>query len=235
MISIITSIYKSEKYIQKFLKNIQIFSSELSQSNIPHEFLILPNDPSELENKMLSNAGTINKNIKIIPRVREPLYATWNYGIRSSTYPFITFWNVDDIRFSEAIKDALSVGQSDSPVVIYFPFIYKRYINLLGIDFLVKSKIIDPAEFESHRFQKEMHIGPFFIATKKAFEKNGMFDASFKIAGDFDWEARGARAGLDFKKINTVSGIFKNNGKSLSGCRDLRQQDENLRIFNKIT
>jgi len=237
MLSIITSAYKSEYHLPKFLKALNSASNELEKKGIPHEMLILPNDPSEIELGLINSASQTNKNIVIIKRARESLYTTWNFAISQSKYDTVTFWNVDDIRFTQAIDEMLKIIDPTTPTIAYFPFIYKRYIKILNIDFLIKRRTINPPEFDPHRFSKEMHIGPFFAATKAAFQKNGVFDDTFRIAGDFEWATRAVRNQLKFLKINKIAGIFKNNGFSLSGSKDERQLNENKRIVelnNKI-
>lgn len=234
MISIITSLYKSENYLPSFLNNIQKASRDLDRFGIPHEFIILPNDISLVETKLLESASLKNKNIVSINRKRESLYATWNFGISQAKYSVITFWNVDDIRFSTAIKEALNKIKADDPVITYFPFLYKRYVKIFNLDFLIKRKVINPPEFDHLKFEKEMHIGPFFITTKKTFELNGLFDETFYIAGDYDWSTRAAKNNIPFLKINNIAGIFKNNGKSLSGKKDTKQFAENQRVLHSI-
>ncbi len=237
MITIITSTYKSEKHLPTFLKSIRKVDTELDKMGVKHEFLILPNDPSPFEINLIKATMLESKNIRLVERKRESLYATWNFGVSESKYDVITFWNVDDIRFSSAIKTLLDEIKPKEPTVAYFPFIYKRYIKILGIDILVKVKKIKVIDFDKTRFLKEMHIGPFFAATKKAFEVNGLFDDTFRIAGDYEWATRAARNNLNFIKIDQLGGIFKNNGASLSGSKDTRQLDENKRVLelaNKI-
>jgi GT2 family glycosyltransferase len=231
MISIITSTYKSEQHLPTFLKALNKASQSLEDCDIEHEMLVLQNDPSDTELRLINKASKSNKNIIVIKRARESLYATWNFGVQKSKYDLITFWNVDDIRFTPAIKELLKKIDATIPTIAYFPFIYKRYIKILNIDFLVKRKVINPIEYDREKFSKEMHIGPFFAATKSAFQKNGMFDESFRIAGDFEWATRAVKNNLSFLKINKIAGIFKNNGFSLSGSKDERQLNENKRIL----
>jgi glycosyltransferase involved in cell wall biosynthesis len=234
MISIITSLYNSQRHLPLFIKKIEKVSGELIQQKIEHEFLLISNSPNDQEKKLLTE---IEANKKISSRIiicdRESLYATWNRGINEAKFPIITFWNVDDIRFTEGIIDGLS-KINDGAGVVYFPFVYKRYVKILNIPILVKRVVIDPPKFDLKTFSEGMHCGPFFMTTKKSFEKIGTFDATFKIAGDFDWCVRAAKSGLVFKKSNVIAGIFTNDGTTLSGSKNKIQADENSRIIKKI-
>ncbi len=235
MISIITSLYMSEQHLPGFLKVVRKASNDFDESGILHEFIILPNDPSQIEIELLETIALENKNIVILKREKESLYSTWNFGVSQAKYKAITSVIYVPAPFAaDAIQEALSKINTDESVIAYFPFIYKRYLKLFSVDFLVKRKIIDPPQFDRERFLKEMHIGPFFLITKKTFEKNGKFDETFKIAGDYEWSTRAARNNTPFLKINVIAGVFKNNGQSLSGKKDTRQTHENKRVLNEI-
>jgi len=230
MISIITSLYKSERHLPTFLKKVAKVSRELSAQDFQHEFLILPNDASPEETQMLNAAAEKVPAIRIINRKREFLYATWNAGVQNAKFETVTFWNVDDIRFADGFVngyDTINAGNG----IAYFPFIYKRYIHVLGVKILAKRKILRPSEFDAAKFRREFHIGPFFMTTKSTIDKVGGFDPSFTVAGDFEWQVRAAKGGAQFQLCNTIAGVFTNDGKTLSGAQSTRHHDENQRVL----
>jgi GT2 family glycosyltransferase len=231
MISVITSLYNSNEYIKNYIKSVEGFSIYLTKNNINHEFIIISNSPNEEERFKLKE---IEENTDIKSRIiiceRESLYATWNRGVREAQYLNITFWNVDDIRFPNAIIDGLNKLKENVDIV-YFPFIYKRYITILRLKILAKIKIFKTIEFDKNLFSRGMRVGPFFMVKKDVFNKVGYFDENFKIAGDFDWIVRAAKADMIFKKSDILGGIFTNDGNTLSGSKDQLQQEENKRIL----
>lgn len=231
MISFITSSYKSESYLQKYILNLEFFSIYLKQKNIEFEFIIISNDPNKNEKIILNKLANNNTYIKLYFVPRESLYASWNRGINLSQGEIIGFWNVDDKRYPEPILNTLKLFLSGSELV-YFPFIYKRYIKILNYPLLVKRIIVKPPTFDKKIFTHEMHCGPFFMFTKKLFEQVGQFDEKFKIAGDFDWCVRAAKI-TNFTFYNEIAGEFKNEGTSLSGSRDKIHQEENKFILDK--
>ncbi len=232
MISIITSLYRSDKYINNHIKNIDRVSRYLTINNTEHEFILIFNEPDVYENEIIKNLNN-KENIKIIICPRENLYSTWNRGIKNSKYNNIAFWNVDDIRFGKAIINGLKKIQSQYELV-YFPFIYKRYIRISGIKILIKIKIIPTVKYDQKLFIKHMYIGPFFITKKEVFDKIGLFDESYKIAGDFEFAVRAAKKNIKFTHDNTLAGIFTNDGQTLSGKKDELQKKENDKIVGKI-
>jgi len=231
MISFITSLYKSEKYLKKYLFNLEYFSNHLKQKKIDFEFIIISNDPNENEKNILNKIAKNNKFVKIYFVPRESLYASWNRGINLSQGKIIGFWNVDDVRYPEPIINALKLFTKGFELV-YFPFIYKRYIKILNYPVLVKRIKVKPPIFDKKIFIQGMYCGPFFMFTIKLFEQVGLFDEKFKIAGDFDWCVRAAKI-TNFSLCNEIAGEFRNEGTSLSGSKNKIHQEENKIIFDK--
>jgi GT2 family glycosyltransferase len=234
MISLITSLYRSEKYLVNYLKRIDKFYSEVDKHGLQLEISIILNDPTNFELESINIFSSTRKWIKKEIVEREPLYATWNRGIRGAKYDIIGFWNVDDSRFSGALIKSVDLFKNGAQLV-YFPFKYKRYIKFFNSALLVKTKIIYPPEsFNDNKFRfiSEMHCGPFFMFTRDLYDKTGSFDEQFKISGDFDWCARAARNG-NFSYCNEVAGEFSNMGDSLSGSKSLRQVVENNVVYKR--
>ena len=231
MISIITSLYNSQNHLSQYIQHIEECSLALTEAGVIHEFLVISNDPNPAEKVFLEE---LKKKTSIPTRIiicdRESLYATWNRGIREATYPHVTFWNVDDNRFPNAIIGGLQ-RMHEGFDIVYFPFIYKRYVKIFGLKILVKIKITKTIPFDYQLFLKGMYLGPFFMVKKTAFEKVGFFDESFKISGDFDWSVRAVRAGATYIKSDILGGTFTNDGTTLSGSRNNLQQTENKRII----
>lgn len=228
MISIVTSLYHAEQYLPRFLKNLAKFQKELSRQNISFESLIIANEPTVGEKVMLKEFGD-SPWFKVVEVAREPLYASWNRGVEMATSSVIGFWNVDDERFSKAAIDGLSRLNAGADL-IYFPFIYKRYVKVFGLKLLVKRVVVQPLIFQREEFIRSMHCGPFFMFKKNFYQKVGPFDEQFKIAGDFEWCVRAAKIG-NFSLSSEIGGIFVNEGSSLSGGYNPVQFAENNIIY----
>lgn len=225
MITIITSLYNSEKYLPSFLENTKKIHTELKNKEIEFEHILISNQTNEIENKYLKE----NENDFYIEKVElESIYKSWNRGINKSKFEYVTFWNVDDTRSSEAIIDGIrKLGAGAN--LVYFPFIYKRYLNILNLNILVKKYKIDPPEFTKEEFTKKMHCGPHFIFNKKLISEIDTFDETFKIVGDFEWCSRAAKQ-FEFSKSNVISGEFKSYGSGLS----TKSKNANLKELKRI-
>jgi GT2 family glycosyltransferase len=233
MISIITAIYKSERYLAGYLREARKFADFLMQKSFSFEIIIVPTNPSQKEQDLLQTV--VNESWCVIhPFSRLGIFGAWNEGFGLAKGEVLGPWNVDDIRFPEAVIEAHTFAQAGAEI-IYFPFLLKRFLNLgpLALPVLTRKVEGEVLEFEKRKFQINMICGPHFMFTKKAFEKVGPFDEQFKIAGDFDWCARAAAKGLKFVCGKNYSGIFRVDGYGISTGRNRRLQAENNIIFTR--
>lgn len=230
-VSIITSIYRGDAHLARFLKEAVAIHKTLLDKDITPEHLLIINDPTPLELELTSH---LSKPFRVIVVPREPIYATWNRGVQESTSPFVCFWNVDDTRFAEGVVDGVYRLLESNSDLAYFPFKYKRYIKILGVKILAKIKTFTPPEFDKEIFVKEMHLGPHFMVRRDLFDRIGFFDESFRIAGDFEFQVRAAKRGARFLRILTTSGIFRNDGTTLSGSRSKLHSEENACAIKSI-
>lgn len=231
MISLITSLYKSDKYLDNYQKRIVVFADYLLKKKIDFEIIVIANSPAEKENKF----GEFFKNktwLSFIKVPRESLYATWNRGVGLAKGSIIGFWNVDDARRPEAMIDALNLFNVGAQLV-YFPFLIKWYLNIFNFSFLVKRKKIVPPIFDRNEFTRSMHCGPFFLFSKEFYKKVGPFDEQFKIVGDFDWCVRAAKISNNFVLSEVNAGEFRVDGGGLSAGGKHRFKVENSVVFKR--
>jgi len=230
-ISLITSLYKSEEHLKKYLKRIRKFADFLSKDNVDFEIVIISNDSTIEEKQELEKFKNLNEWIRILYVSREPLYASWNRGINKAQGDIIGFWNVDDIRYPKAIIDGVKLIKQGAQLV-YFPFIIKWYLNFLGFSVIIHKRIIHPPVFDRKEFTRSMHCGPFFIFNKSFYRKVGSFDEQFKIAGDFDWCIRAAKIS-EFNLSREIAGEFAVYRASLSSGKNPLREVENNIIYRR--
>jgi len=231
MISLITSLYKSEAYLRKYLKDINKVAGYLSKNNISFEIIIIANDSSNEEKRQLEKLKATTRWMRIFYIPREPLYASWNRGIELAENEIIGFWNVDDTRYPEAIIDGIRLIKQGAELV-YFPFIIKWYIDFLGLSFVIRRRKIYPPKFNREEFTRSMHCGPSFIFKKSFYKKVGPFDEQFKISGDFDWCIRAAKIS-EFKLSKKIASEFSVYRGALSGGENPIREAENNIIYKR--
>jgi len=215
MISFVTSLYRSDKYLNKYIKKVKKASKFLKEKKVDFEFVIIVNDPTNKEKKLKKEFEGDN-NFSVVEVSREPLYATWNRGIKMAKGDRIGFWNADDVRYMGSVIKAIKLLDAGADLV-YFAFYIVWYLNIFGLSVPVKAKFIKPEIFDKKEFVRSMICGPFFIFKKELYEKVGPFDEQFKIVSDFDWCIRAAKVTDRFKLVDDESaGIFRVDGKGLS-------------------
>lgn len=233
-VTFISSFYKTDTHIASWRKAVEDFMKKAEKEGLVTSIQVVANDPNTFELSIL-NEMRQHEWFSYTAVPRESFYASWNRGVALAAAPICTSWNVDDVRTVDAIVDGVKkIEQTgfDSSTIVYFPFIYKRYVKIAGFAILAKRKKIAVPPFSKERFTKEIHIGPFYLYTKAAFATAGPYDDTFKIAGDFEWQARAASRGCTFIPSDVVSGYFHNDGDTLSGSRSSLQTEEVARVIN---
>lgn len=230
-ISIIVSMYRTDHHLKRFISDARKLTAELAKNEVSHEIILVVNNVTKMEQDLLRGLTTP---FKILHVELEPIYASWNRGIRETNGEFVTFWGVDDTRFAEAIINGIKNLEEENMDYIYFPFYYYRFVRIFGLTILAKIKTFTPPKFDRERFMNEMHSGPHFMVRRSLFYTIGYFDESFKIAGDFEFQIRAAKKGARFARNPTISGIFRSDGTTLSSSRNELHLEENKRALLQI-
>ncbi len=234
MISIISSLYKSDRYLKRFQKALANFAQCLEKAGVDFEVIAIANEPTEKE-KQLQKEFSGQAWFSFVSVGRESVFATFNRGVNLAGGEFLGFWNVDDIRYAQAVIEAVNLF-SEGAELVHFPFLIKRYLNLGLFSLPLPTQKIDRQipEFSAstkQQFLKGMVCGPFFMFTKSLYQKVGPFDEQFKIAGDFDWCARAVYKSEKFVKAKTLGGSFRVDGGGLSAGTNPRRVAENNIVY----
>ncbi|MFH1968369.1 MAG: glycosyltransferase family 2 protein [bacterium] len=214
MISIIISLYNSERYVNKLRGKLLRIAKLFEKKNLKFEVIVIFNDPKEKELKCIEK---LKKEpwFKHLVVDRETVFASWNRGMAIAEGKTIAFWNADDTRFADAIIDGFNLIKNGADLV-YFPF---HIVWVLRFGFMaipVKYRHISPPIYNQQEFSSSMHCGPFFMISKEFYNRVGPFDEQFKISGDFDWCVHAAKISEKFVLSKKNAGIFNVDGRGLS-------------------
>lgn len=140
------------------------------------------------------------------------IYDAMNKGLGAATGDIISFLNANDYMFDEkSIECVASFINEHRPMNID---VY--YGGVLVFDYQKRNGFVwKSAPISSFFIHNQPLSHPATFYTRAAFEKNGKFDTSFRIMGDYEWTIRALkRNGLHFQFMPQVTTIFSKRGIS---------------------
>lgn len=225
-ISLITSLYRAERHLPAYTQRaLDVAATVRAEAGLSLELVIVANDATPAERaelERLANAaavtGTPQVVIDHVPR--ETVYASWNRGILASTGVTLGPWNVDDERTAAALIEGHQRILGGCKLV-YFPYTMLIYHRWLGLDLRQPRRTPAPP-YDPVTFRRAMRGGSFILFARALYDMVGLFDADFRIAGDFEWAVR-ATYHTDFCRGSAPGGIFHLHGGNLSDTGNARQ------------
>jgi len=232
MLTLVTALYKSDRYLPGYFSRLYPFVAELKNRGIEFEVIFVPQKPTELEKKLLAEAAK-NSWCRIYENPEPSLYMAWNTGVLNAKGDVVGFWNADDWRYVDGTIEAYNLVMAGADVA-YSPFRIRRYLQVLGHDVLVHIQRIDKQvpgfnDATYNQFLTGMHCGPFFMFNRKFYDQVGPFDEQFRTVADFDWCLRAAKISKNFKRGKQLIGSFRVDGRGVSaGGRPRHFAEDNI-------
>lgn len=171
LISLVTITYNSFKTVEETLTSVN------SQNNSFLEHIIIDGKSSDNTLEICSDFGHISK---IISEPDKGIYDAINKGIKNSTGEIIGFLNSDDTFYDENSLKHISYAFDDNTDCVFGDLIYTDKNERV-------KRVWKGSEFKKGAFKKGwMPAHPTFYCRSSVYEKLGLYDDSFKIAGDFE-------------------------------------------------
>ena len=231
-VTVLTSVYKSEKYIDGFLTNVRKQKFDNFQVNIEI------NEPSNEELNVInthSEKYKVDKLINLgISEKLQTMSTSWNNCINNSDSEYICIWNVDDQRTKNSLKymsDTLDV-KKDIDIVYGHYYKVNKFKKKRG-------KLVDMSGQEN-LLRVGMIIGPFFMFRRSILAKSGLFDEQLYSGADYDFAMRILSFGKSYY-IHKNLGYFLDEGLGASTRPNSKQEIERtvvelrygIRVINK--
>jgi len=228
-ISLITSMFKGEKYIEKFLNNIT------SQTVFKHcELLIIDAVSPENEYPIIEKYMKKYPNIVYTRLEEDPgIYGVWNIGAKMATGKYLTNTNLDDIRSEDQIEIMVNCLEKNPDIDLAYS---ESYITNVGNETYHNNssggKTYPITDF-SHEAMIKCLPGCMPVWRKTMHDKAGYFDESFRYAGDHEMWLRAVRNGSQFKRVFGVHGLYYMNpdGLSTSDANAVKRYKEEQKVF----
>lgn len=230
-ISAIASLYQGGDFIEQFMDNIT------SQNGFDRHCELIIVDAASPENE----SETIARYVARHPGVRYHrmnsrvgIYEAWNIGAQLARGRYLTNTNLDDLRRRDSLEIQAGALQALPFVDVVYQDFYFSFDPHLDWDavaaFGYKSDVPIITPYNMLRFNSP-HNAPMW--RKRLHTEVGLFDASFKSAGDYEFWMRCLKAGKTFYKINEPTVVYYQNPKGLSTRADTRGLVEARMILKK--
>ncbi|MFP1130191.1 DUF4214 domain-containing protein [Asticcacaulis sp. W401b] len=231
LVTAIASLYKGGDYIEHFLKNI----TEQSIFRDYAELIIV--DANSPENESV----IIEKFVKSFPNIRYKrydyrvsIYDAWNIGVNAAEGQFLTNTNMDDVRRQDALEcQAASLIALPFVDVVYQDFYYAfdknvAYDHIAELGAKSQVGLVTPHGMFS---SNPPHNAPMW--RKSLHGELGLFDGTYKSAGDYEFWMRCLAAGKVFYKLNDPHATYFQNPTGLSTSKETPGLIESKRITKK--
>ncbi|MUU77881.1 glycosyltransferase family 2 protein [Winogradskyella endarachnes] len=180
-VSIITATYNSQSTIKTCMDSV------LSQSYKDIEYIVVDGGSKDETLNYIVEQASKHQNIIYSSEPDKGIYDALNKGIAKATGDIIGFVHSDDFLASstiiQTIVDAFKTENVDG---VYGNL---HYVALENTDKIIRNWISKP--FNSSMLKKGwMPAHPTLYLKKSLYDKNGIFDLSYKIAADYDFILR---------------------------------------------
>ena len=228
-VGVIVSLYKSEAFLPFFLESLKrqtIFSES--------QIYVGAVQPSDFELDLLNQFSSKNGNVILeIFDYRAGIYEVWNHGVRQTTSQFLTNMNVDDLRRDDSLELQAQFLKAHESIDVAYQDVY------LSFEANAEWAVIEGVGLSTslpHVSLPMMNLGfnPPHNAPmwrRRVHEEVGLFDETFRSAGDFDLWVRAFIAGSKFLKMGEIHASYYFNPEGVSTTAGGASLDETGRIL----
>ena len=220
-ISVITVCYNAAHLLRKTIESV------IEQSYERIEYIIVDGGSSDLTKSIVFE---FQKKIDLF--ISEPddgIYDAMNKGIKNATGDLIIFLNAGDHYISSnALKYAVTKMNFQNADIFYGRILWEDPFNK---DIVLSDHHLTRYEWDL-KFSNFPHPATFY--KKKLFKEFGLFDETFKILGDYEWNAKAlVKNRIPFQYINVAIGVFRADGISNSITNSDKIQQETKEIYQR--
>ena len=217
-ISIVTVCRNSEAVIERTIKSV------INQQYDRIEYIVI--DGASVDDTV---AIARRHEMGISRLLSEPdggIYEAMNKGIQNAGGDYILFLNAGDFLIHPAAIENV-VRQIEADRLMGTDVIAARLLVYDPKD--GRCRIWTPAKATRLSLYNGSLPHPSTFQKRDAFKKNGLFDESYRIAGDYEWFVRGfTKNGLTFRSVPVLTSVFINDGVSSDAASE-REQDGEIR------
>lgn len=209
-VSVITSIYKSSKFLFDFLKDVK------RQSIFPKSEILLLDANEDDEDYKIIEPFLAYRNFKYHRIGKCSIYEAWNKGIELSSSDILTNWNTDDRRSYNSLYKQVEFLENNPDIDLCYGQVYETHKENDIFEF-TKSQILWPI-FDGTLENLLKHNSPHcFPVWRKCIHKRfGLFNINYNFAADYDMWFRILKGGGKIFPINEIIGLYYKNPSGIS-------------------
>lgn len=210
LVTAIVSTYNSEKYLEGCLQDLedQTISDQL-------EIIVVDSGSRQNEASIVKKYQQCFTNIRYIrTEARETIYSAWNRAAQVARGKYLTNANTDDRHRPDAFERMLNVFEHDDNIALVYADAAVTEQENAGFDSAVVTACFRWPEFDANHLFSVCYIGPQPMWRSSLHEKYGYFDASLRVAGDYDFWLRLAPH-EKFVHIPDVLGLYLSSDDSI--------------------
>lgn len=184
-ISIITVVFNGEATIARAIESV------LSQKNVEIEYIVI--DGVSRDHTLAVIAPYQKQLTHLVSEKDAGIYDAMNKGIKLATGDVIGLLNADDFYANPLVLSTV-IHQFSDPLLdaVYGDLNYFRAENPNKVVRTYRSQKFKPDQLK----RGLMPAHPTLFLRKKVYERYGLFDPDYKIAGDFEFIIRIFKSGL---------------------------------------
>lgn len=219
LISVIVAVLNGSKTLQQCIESIA-------------------NQTYENIETIVIDGGSKDGSVAILESIREKIaywssekdtgvYNAWNKGLKKSRGEWILFLGADDYFLNNKAMEQIALRLETIPKE--FRLVYSR-VMLIGVDGQAIFPVGEPWENARDPFKKGLclpHQG--VIHRRSLFDRNGKFDESFRIGGDYELMLRELKTGEAVFIPDVIAtgmrqgGLSSNPASSINAMLDIRR------------
>lgn len=211
LVSAIVSTYKSERFIEERLQDLlaQTLGDLL-------EIVVVDSGSPENEGEIVRRYAALHANITYIRTTeRETVYQAWNRGILASSGKYITNANTDDRLRPDALEImAAELDAHPDIALVYSDFFITGCENMPFPEHIRTGYSLKP-DYHPSIMLHGCHMGPQPVWRRSLHDEMGLFDESFKSAGDYEFWCRIA-CRHPMKHIPEFLGLYLHNPSGIA-------------------
>jgi glycosyltransferase involved in cell wall biosynthesis len=216
LISLVTSTYRAEKYLENHFE--AICAQTVFQQM---EVILVLNDPTPAESEIAAGySARFPGRFQIIKVPRESIGTSTNRGYRHASGRYLAYADVDDSREPDSYERQVATLE-DQPEC---DFTYGDFV-IVGAQGEKEGRRVSTPEFEPILFSRRSYVGPGHFFRRELLQRCGYWDEQLRSAGDFDFQVRAALNGT-LKKTSGVLTYYTRYANSGSASSNVLQHIE---------